>query len=283
MQFGEGGLGVTFDEALALIGDSVEPGVITGAGIHHLSYSSLRLLDECSTLWRFKYIQKSTTFQKSFPMAVGSGVHRACERYHLSDSPESALHEGIQKFKKEMGHFTGPQEADGSAAIERMLNAYSDRYEQKIVATEREHEFLLAHDLSLKVIIDIVEDDGIADIKSIARKRDEFTPDELQLFFGLLACHVEGATLHKSEVRPLRRDVTGARTPVALEPFIIAATPEWIEAQAIETVRRISDAQARIKSDLWDSPSHERKWMCGRCEMEATCPVITPRYVGSLI
>jgi hypothetical protein len=272
---------VTFDDALSLIGDSIEPGVITGVGVHHLSYSNLRLLDECSERWRRNYVVRDLPFQKSFPMAVGSGIHRACERYHLSDSPESALHEGVQKFKKEMGHLTGPQEIDGTAAITRMLNCYSDKYEQKIVATEREHEFLLAHDLNLKVVIDIVEDDGIADIKSIARKRDEFTPDELQLFFGLLACHVEGKTLEKSQVRPLRRDVTGARTPIALEPFTIPATPEWIEAQAIETVRRISDAQARIKSDLWDSPEHEKKWMCQRCPAFENCGVLTPVYVGS--
>lgn len=273
---------MTYDDALSLIGDAVDPGVLTDAGIDHLSYSNLRLLDECSNKWQIKYIQNALEFKRSYPMAVGSGVHRAIEYYHLSHSPESAYEAGVAKFKAELGHYTEVKLQEAQTAIQRMLNCYQDKYEQKVVATEREYEFDLAHDLSLQVVIDVVEEGKVADIKSIARKREEFTPDELQLFFGLLACHVEGNTLEGAEVRPLRRDVTGQRTPIALEPFVITATPDWIQKQAVETVRRISDAQARVKAELWDGPDYDRKWMCARCEAFEICDVVKqPQFVGS--
>lgn len=276
---------MTYDDAIAAIAESIDPGIITGAGIDHLSYSNLRLYGECSRKWAYKYRDKALRFRKTFPMAVGSGIHRSVERYHLGDAPESAVEAGVAKFEEEMGAITTHELAEAKNAVQRMFNCYSEKYKMAADWTEQEVDVDLAHGLTLKVVVDLVQDGVVADIKSIARDRKRFTPDELQLFFGLLAAHSKGMTLENAEIRPLRRDVTGARAAIALEPFPFTATEEWIEKNTKQTVEAIKDMQARLKTDMWDGPAYEMKWLCNRCEAAATCEIINKpiEFTGSLI
>lgn len=261
---------MTFDDATNAIGEVLDVPLLQQYGLQHLSYSSLSLLDLCSSKWRYRYIEKWPS-QKDLPMAIGSGVHRGIEFYHLGKTEEEQLEAAKKKLAKE-----APEDAllpPAEASIERMLNAYRHEYAQEATAAEIENEVDFGG-ISIMAITDVIQEGTAADIKSTTKQRSRFTPDPLQLFLNLLVLHANNMTLDKAEVRPIRRDVTGSRSPIVLEPFTFDANPGFIKAQTAETIRRIKDLQARLSSGLWDKPAHEKMWACSYCPYANDCELL---------
>lgn len=264
-----------FDAALEEIGGVIDADLLSRHQIDHLSYSNLDSFDRCSEKWRQRYVLKKKS-GRSMPMAIGSGVHRGVEFYHLGKSEDEQLDAAIAKLQDQAPALEPT--ASGEAAITRMLAAYRERYPQEAKATEKENRVELKGGIELVAVTDVVQERA-ADIKSTTQTRENFTPDALQLFLNMLVLHANGMTLMEAEIRPLRRDVTGARTPIALDPFIFTADASFIAFWTAETVKRIKEMNTRLTTELYTGPVYEKKWMCNRCDYATTCPVLNAAVV----
>ena len=135
---------------------------------HHVSYSEIKLWNECPHKHKLQYIEKIEGFKGNLHTAFGTAIHSVCEHGLLDEKLDREKH-FLEEFAKELTSLKEKEVVVDMSLHEQMMGQYQpivssfrdelDNYfdDCEVISTEEElYEDIEGHNLKFKGFIDLV-------------------------------------------------------------------------------------------------------------------------------
>ena len=251
--------------------------MLEGFKSQHLSYSSVKLWNQCPREWWLKYKYQITS--PSIPaFAFGTAIHQSIQRALLEGGVDDAVVDRFEDLLKTTAVSQGIQM--GPASLYEQVNLgksiLGDHYIRQLlnnikVSTEAQIErrvefFVPGVDLPVIGYIDIIDDSGHPyDIKTSKYDWDEGrSEEEVQPDFYLTALDELGDTSHNGSFSHLIL-VKNQSAPTA---YLMTTHREGYKKRVFDMVQQMWEG---VKMQLWE-PRIEHSG-CRGCRVAAICKV----------
>ena len=268
----------------------LEPPPKTASLPDHLSFSSIRLFQNCSRRWAYRYYEQVPEESKASSLLFGSAFHESVEKLHqcfLENSKIPSVDDLLTVYdetwtrESQIAPIQFCKEEDEASLrklAERMLAAYVEYATleatlpdpSQIIAIEHKNRHRLLADVPpIESRIDLLELQGtnlvVSDLKTA---RSRWNDAKVQESLGQLVLYATG-------LMPLMRELGANRI---VTKFIVVTKAKNPVVQAL-TAQPSNDDLTRLKQTVtatWDAIKKEafvrsEGWQCSQCPYRRRC------------